>query len=410
MAPARNDLATPEHLDRVLYVTTPQAWLALCVLLAMTVAVVVWAIVGEVASYVQGDGIVLSRGGAVLDVASSGGGELVQIVPSLGDAVTRGEVVAEIYDEEIMERYASALALEDQQAQTLREREAGAREENELAEANLAGQYARLEELERIGRELVETARERLQGDWESFEAGLVAREVVEESEQAVDVALGNLFDVMRRRADLDSADLRRRSELEARLVEARADLVETQRQVRELAALIETWSIRAPGSGRVTEIKAQAGTVLTPGQSVIGIDTGGEGLDVLIYLSPADGKRIIVGLPALVSPATVQREEFGSMTGTVESISEFPESLDSMTAVLQNQELARAFLASGPPYSGRIALTLDSTTVSGFAWTSANGAEVEVTAGTLVAVEIEVDRRPPITLVIPLIRGRLGL
>ena len=56
-------------------------------------------------------------------------------------------------------------------------------------------------------------------------------------------------------------------------------------------------------------------------------------------------------------------------MTGVVESISEFPASVDSMAAVLQNRELAETFSSSGTPYSGRIALTPDATTASGFAW-----------------------------------------
>jgi hypothetical protein len=40
MESSRNDLAAPQHLDRALYVTTPKAWLALCMLLVMIVAVV----------------------------------------------------------------------------------------------------------------------------------------------------------------------------------------------------------------------------------------------------------------------------------------------------------------------------------------------------------------------------------
>ena len=150
-------------------------------------------------------------------------------------------------------------------------------------------------------------------------------------------------------------------------------------------------------------------GAVLVPGQSVLGIETGGQGLDVLIYVSTVAGKRVEAGMPARVSPSTVRHLEYGYMVGVVESISAFPASLESMAAVLQNEELARSFSESGPPYAGRIALTADPTTASGFAWTSAKGAEVEITAGTVAWAEIEVDRQPPISLVIPLIKEGLG-
>ena len=410
MESPRSDLAAPQHLDRALYVTTPKAWLALCMLLIMTAAVVVWAVVGEVASYVHGNGIVLRRGGAVFDAAASDSGKLVRIVPALGDTVKEDEVVAETYDEATRERYTSTLALAGERMQTLRDRETEAQGENALNEQNIVRQRANLEELERTGRALVENARKRLQSTQELLERGLVDRTVVEASEEAVDIARRNLFDVMRRRDELDADDLSRRNEIKIRLDEAEQDHLEAERQVKELEALIEAWRIRAPVSGRVSEIKAQVGAVLEAGESVLDIETGGESLDVLIYVSSADGRRVKVGMPVLVSPTTVRSMEFGSMTGTVESISEFPVSLAGMTAVLQNEDLARTFSISGPPYSGRVVLTPDATTASGFAWTSPKGADVDITAGMLAEVEIEIERQPPVALVVPLLKDKLGL
>ena len=409
MRRSSNELGVSEHLDRALYVTTPKGWLALFTLMAMMGAVVAWAVLGEVATYVQGDGILMNRGGTVFDAASPEGGKLDRIVPSLGDLVAAGDVVAELDDPETMERYANALALVVERTRTLRAREAEAREENALIDQNLAQQRANLDVLERTGRELIETASARLRGNLALFEDGLVARTEIEGSEEAVDFARRNLFDVMRRRDDLASDALRRRNDLRIRVDEANAQLLEAQRRAKELETLIETWRIRAPVSGRVMEIKTQVGSVLQPGESVLGIQTGDEGLDVLIYVSTADGKRVEPGMPARVSPNTVRHTEYGYMNGVVESISEFPASVDSMAAVLQNQELTETFLSSGTPYSGRIALTPDATTASGFAWTSAKGTEMKITAGTVARVEIEVERQPPITLVIPLIKEGLG-
>ena len=409
MPRSSNELRVPEHLDRALYVTTPKGWLALFTLMAMMGAVVAWSVLGEVATYVQGDGILMNRGGSVFDAASPEGGKLARIVPSLVDLVTAGDVVAELDDPETMERHVNALALVEERTRTLRDREIEAREENALIDQNLAQQRTNLDVLERTGRELIETASARLRGNLALFEDGLVAQTEIEDGEEAVDLARRNLFDVMRRRDDVASEALRRRNDLRIRVDQATAKLLEARRQVKELGTLIETWRIRAPVSGRVTEIKAQVGAVLQPGESVLGIQTGEEGLDVLIYISTADGKRVAPGMPARVSPNTVRHVEYGYMIGVVESISEFPASVDSMAAVLQNQELAEAFASNGTPYSGRVGLTPDPTTASGFAWTSAKGAEVEITAGTVARVEIEVERQPPITLVIPLIKEGLG-
>ena len=409
MPRSAHDLAAPQHLDRALYVATPKGWLALLTLMAMMGAVVAWAVLGEVATYVHGDGIVMSRGGTVFDAASPEGGRLARIAPKLGDPVSAGDVVAEIDNPETKERHANALALVEERTRTLRDREAEAREENALLDQHLAQQRANLDMLERTGRELIETVRARLRGNLALFEDGLVARTEIEDNEEAVDLERRNLFEVLRRRDDLASEALQRRNDLRIRVDETTAQLLEAQRRVKELETLIETWRIRTPVSGRVTEIKAQVGEVLQPGESVLGIRTGDEGLDVLIYVTTVDGKRVEPGMPARVSPNTVRHVEYGYLIGRVESISEFPASVDSMAAVLQNQELAETFASRGTPYAGRIALLPDPTTASGFAWTSARGAEVQITAGTVARVEIEVERQAPITLVIPLIREGLG-
>ena len=407
---ARERFRPPERLDRVLSVTTARAWLALAVLMIMVAAVVAWAVLGEISTYVRAEGIFLNRGGMVFDAVASGDGRLTRIIPAVGDAVEKDDLVAELFDEETRERHAGAVALVAERARTLRDREAEAKEENALALQNVARQRKRLLHLERTGRALVRKAYKRLRVDQALLERGVIKREDVERSEQALDLARRNLFDAMRRREELKADDLRRWSDLKIRVTEAKARHLEAERHVNELAALIETWRIRAPVSGRVTEIKTHPGDALEAGQSVLSIETGGEGLEVLIYVPPMDGKRVAAGMPALVSPATVRHEEFGYMIGTVERLSAFPASLNGMIAALQNEDLAKTFSKDGPPYPGRIALTLDPSTTSGFAWTSPQAAAVVVTPGTLATVEVEVSSRPPVALVVPWIKERLKL
>lgn len=400
----------PEHLDRALYVTTPKAWLALVVLMIIVGAVVVWSFMGTVSTYVQAEGIVLSRGGMIVEAASSAGGTVSRILSSVGDTVEEGELVANLFDAETMARYVSAVSLAEERAQILKDREAEVEQENALAAENIARRRARLDEQERLGHSLVKRLGERLKEDEDLLARGIANRSRVESSEQALDDARRNLFDVLRRRDDIEAAHLRRRNDLRARVDDARAEHEAARYRVNEFASLIETWQIRAPASGRVTEIKAHAGDTLDPGESVLDIQTGRESLDVLFYVSPTDGKRVETGMPALVSPATVKREEFGSMTGTVESLSEFPASLAGMEAVLKNRELALTFSRGGPPYTGRVALTLDPDTVSGFAWTSPQARDVNISPGTLATIEVEVASRPPAALVVPWIAESLGL
>ena len=392
-----------------MHVATPRAWLALLTLAALVSAVVGWAWLARVATYVPAHGIVFGRGGTVHEVASLTAGTLGRVLPSLGDAVTAGEVVAEIHHPETAEQHATALALVDELTRALGALRAEARESDALAERNLARRSANLQVLEESARDLMENARKRYRGDLALFEEGLLAEYRTEMSEQNVDIARRNLFDVKRRRDDLEAGEMRRQAQVRTQLTDAEINLVAAQREVEELETVMEAWRLKAPISGRVTEVKAQAGAVLQAGQSVLGIGGGEDDLDVLMYVPPTEGKRVEPGMRVLISPTTVRSAEYGYITGVVASLSEFPASVESMAAVLQNRELAEAFSIDGAPYAGRIALTPDPATASGLAWTSSKGAEVNVTAGTLAEIEIEVESQPPISLVVPMLKEWLG-
>lgn len=399
----------PERLDRVLYVTTPKAWLALVVLLALLAALAVWAVLGAVPTYVRADGVIVRGEGMVFDAAPSSAGRLVRLRRAVGETVAAGDVVAEIFDAETMERQRSAGRLVEERARILRDRESERRQENRIAEQNLARQRSRLEELEETGRALIAAAEERLEAHREMVEQGLESRISVENSEQNLDIARRNLFDVLRRQDDLEADDLRRRHELRSRVAAARTALTEAESRLEELDAELGTWEIRAPAAGRVTEVKEQVGASLAPGDPVLSIETGAEGLEVLLYVSPADGKSVEPGMRALVSPHNLRREEYGSMTGTVHSLSEFPATSAGLTYALQNTELVEALAVDGPLYTGRVVLERDPDTASGIAWSSPQGEGVAITSGTLASVEIEVRTRSPISLVAPYFRKRLG-
>ena len=407
---ALDRLSMPERIDRMLHVTTSKGWIAFVALLAMAAAIVVWSVKGEVSTFVEADGILLSRGGAVVDAVSSGMGTLTRVVPAVGDVVREGAVVAEVTNQEAMEMYRSDRALVDERAQALEDYKAAGAAEDALFAQNVARQRERLEQIERANRQSVVAARERLRNHRRLFEERVATQADVDRSQQALDVARRELFATLRDRDGLESQELQRHNERNRRIAQLESLLHAAERQVKEIEARIDTLRILAPVSGRMTEVKASIGAVLVPGQPVASIRTGEEALGVLVYLRPADGKRVEAGMEALVTPATVRREEYGSLKGRIESVSSFPVSTEGMLAVLQNAGLVEAFSKNGPPYSGRIVLEADPSTASGFAWTSPRAAGRTLSSGTLAGVEVKVESQAPVTLVVPLLKKKLGL
>ena len=74
------------------------------------------------------------------------------------------------------------------------------------------------------------------------------------------------------------------------------------------------------------------------------------------------------------IEPSTVKREEFGTMLGTVVTISDFPITPQGMAAVLHNDTLVSRFSHDGAPYAARIRLEQDATTASGYRWAVGKG------------------------------------
>lgn len=406
---ALSRLSTPDQLDRALSVTPSRAWLSLLTILVLIGAAVAWSIVGEVSTYVNAEALLLNQGGRVVDAQARGQGRFETLAVAVGDQVGEGHVVASIVNEEVAERLATAQARVAELRRTLADLKSAVAEERRITNANDARHRQHLDELEATARETVQSARDKLDEHTQLLEERVVTRSVVERSQRTLNSARRELLGVLRERDSLEAADIRRRNLENQRLRDAEVALQAAERHARELETLRRAQQITAPVSGRVTEIKAAPGALLSPGQPVLSIRAGAEELEALIYVDGTDGKKVKAGMEALISPSTVRREEYGAIRGIVESLSPFPVSFEGIVAELQNRELARAFSENGPPYSGRVSLTRDEATASGFAWTSPKASEQTLSSGTLATVEIKTDKQQPITLVVPLLKELLG-
>jgi hypothetical protein len=159
---------------------------------------------------------------------------------------------------------------------------------------------------------------------------------------------------------------------------------------------------VRSLHSGRVVELAAARGSVLPAGGVLASLEDLDKPLEALIYMPAAGGKNVRPGLDVEISPANVERGEYGFMRGKVRSVATFPASFPAMMLVLGNEQLVREFLASGPPIEVRIDLEPDATTPSGYRWSSSLGPPNPVNSGTLCEATITLSEQHPIDLVIP--------
>ena len=403
-------VSASEKIDRALAVTSAKGWVALTALVLATSALGIWSVAGEVATYVEAHGFLLNRGGKVVDAVATGRGRLSKIAVAVGDEIKKDAVVALITNEELAARHASAVALIEERTRALDTLKKAVKKEFEAVRKNIARRRKHLDELETTALDMLDVARTNLNNSRQLYEERIVPRLHLDRAQEEFNRARRVLLDLTRDRGVLEANEIKYRNDNAARIRQMTNQVQAAKRNSKEIEALMSAGRVLAPVSGQVIELKATAGIIVSPGVALASIRTGTTELEVLLYVPPDKGKQVEAGMQALVSPATVRREEFGAIKGTVGFLSPFPVSLEGMVAVLQNVNLARSFSKGGPPYAGRVALLSDRTTESGFAWTSPKAANLKLTAGTLASVEIKTRSQPPITLAIPLLKEMLGL
>lgn len=402
-------LSSPEQLDRLITLASPFGWAALCALALLLTVIVGWGLVGTIPTRVEGAGILVTRGGQVYDAMAPSAGTLTDVA-AIGAKIEKGDVVARLDDTEGGEDLQHARSVLAEQEQMLAELSA-------RLDAEIAAR-ARVDAQQRNNlQDIIASAEQRrafyagqLRDEEPVVQQGFITKRFVQDTRQQMEQAAQ---EGRRARNDLlriNAEELDQKGRRDADVWHQQQAVNTARRTVEELQTRLDrSTRIVSPMAGHVTEIKAVVGTVVGLGKPILSIETAGEGLELMLYVPPDHGKEIVPGMQVRIEPATVKKEEFGTLIGRVLSVSEFPISAEGMMATLHNSQLITRFSSRGAPYAVRVALTPDATSPSGYAWTSVKGPPVALTSGTTAAAEITVREQAPIALVVPLLRDQIG-
>jgi HlyD family secretion protein len=368
-------------------------------------------VVGRIPTRTPGEGIFISSGGRVVDAVSGAPGRLAAVEVAVGDRVTQGQSIARIAQTDIELRHRNA-------AEVLREREREHANLKQKAEAELATKAKNFAKLEEAFEQIMQATEQRIEyltTDVKNMEGlltkGFTTRRNVEdrrreltEARQRKEDAQNEVLKLRAQKTDLETQREREIQDSEYRLNDAR-------RQVEQLASeLGRNTQVLSPIEGRVLEIKVSPGSVLNVGMPVIAIETEGTTLEALVFIPADRGKSVKPGMEVRLEPSTAKREEFGTMVGTVVSVSDFPITPQGMGAVLHNDSLVNRFSRESAPYAAVIRLQPDETTVSGYRWAVGSGPALRLTSGTLTRAEITTREQRPLDLVVPMLKRLTGI
>jgi HlyD family secretion protein len=403
-------LSSPEQLDQLLQVTNPRGWLALGALGALLLAALTWAVLGSIPTEAAGEGILLRQGGVTSLVAAENG-QVEELLVSVGDVIEKGQVVARVRQQELLRQIQDS---RDKLADERREyddllRYAG--EQERLRDRDLAQQRANLEQSIRAYEKEVELAKERVAAERDLLKDGLVTKQTFLATEQHLNEVQDRLAGA---RLDLNGLELKRLDagqQIEQQLETRQAAIRDLELELRERQARLgESARVVSPHAGRVLEVLADRGDVVSPGTPILNLEVVSRDLMAVLFVPASAGKRVQPGMRVRISPGTVKREEYGSMLGRVAWAAEFPSTQKGMNRVLGNEALVDKLMKEGPPIQVNVALDRDAATPTGYRWSSSTGPSVEITSGTLATGAVIVRQEKPIHLVIPKVREKLGL
>ncbi len=402
---------SPERLNELITVSKPTGWIALCIVVLLLSGCVIWSVLGRLPTNVAGPGILLSEGGRIYEVTAISDGALNNMAVRVGDRVEPDQLLAEITQADAEREIRGARAQLADRIADLARAISYRDEEAKLRGESITRQQQALDLRVRLGRQREETLRQRIQTTETLFRDRIVTQSEVLTLQQELAVVLQDASNANSEYARLEAEELQINNTAARRIREAEAAFDEAGRRVNTLEEALEYSSrILAPVAGEVKEMRALQGARMRSGQTVLTLESRGVGIEAVIFLSPSNGSRVKVGMPVRIAPSNAPREEYGTVTGHVVSISNFPLSFEAIQASVRNEGLARSFMERGPPYEAIVRLERDAATASGYRWTSGKGVSVVLASGTTLTADVTIEFRRPIEIVIPALRDLLKL
>lgn len=406
---ALDRIASPENLDRMVAVTGTRSWVALSGLGLGLAFLLGWGIWGRIPTNVSASGILIPQDGRVVAAMSPAAGIIDHLSVSVGDHVTKGQVVARIRQDEGRQRLGHAEQVVSEKSGDLKARRGVLEQELQANLATIGQRQGALEQAAKAARDRIAYLEDQVRNRREMLQMGYATAETLQIAQNDLSRARQDLADAQAQVSAARAEAVQARLNTDREIRQLTENVANAHRRAQELSTEITLASdVLAPADGRVNEIKLTEGVVVATGQPVVGIESLGNRLQAVVFIPTEHGKKVSPGMVARIAPAPVKKEEDGTLLGKVVRVTPFPATRQGIAAVVQNDTLVDGFAKKGAPYEARIDL-LVADTASGYAWSSGRGPDLELTSGTTLEVAIAIKEQAPLSLILPLLRKAVG-
>jgi HlyD family secretion protein len=400
-----------ENLDAKVSILSSWSWLIWIIIMFGFASMIIWSIFGFVRVRENGVGIIIPMAGKIFEADSRGTGILKKPLVNIGDEVKKGQIIAQVLlvdlDHEIQEEEIYLNALKNQK-------------EKVITQINEEKRNQKL-----FNKKYDKSFKTRLKNarTYKKFMDSFIIKEKELSTIGAVSAIeyqkmRNNLFqtenEIAKTISDMAQFQLQLIKDhhsweqeifqIDVKLIEAKnkLDHNKNDKMIRQY--------IRAPLSGVITQVFKSPGAFVKEGEVFATIVKDGKEVQVLAFFPVTKGKRIKAGMTAYVSPTIAEKALYGTIKGRIKSIVKYPLSLKDVSVLLQDEAMAKLLCKKDTPLMGKVVIEKDSSTFSGFKWTSKHGPNFMITSGTVCDIAVIIQKRTPITLVIPYLRKFFGI
>jgi HlyD family secretion protein len=424
-------MASPERLDTMVAVTKQRGWYGLAAVCLLILQLLVWGIFGRVVITVKGQGIMLKS--QIVSVEAGADGRIAALLPVgakvfANDPVHGASIVAKVdlsgtRGELDVEKNRLVMLERDDEV-------ASERDQRELTQklAALNDERARLPDQIQSAQILLQAKEQAHSQAERNLASGIIVA-------SAVTAALQDKTDA---RLDLEKKQNRLKS-IQSEITTAQTE-AESKRKTRELQikevrikynaianSLNSGTDIRTTVDGTVLEHLVDKYEIVSANDVIMTIEPEKDPvtnlaipMEAVIYVPAEEAKKIPVGplgstlriIAARVNPSTAKAEEYGFMLGEVSSVSAYPVTPEGLKRVLRNDALVQKLMEKGPPIEVRAKLNLrdPAKPEAGYMWSSPGQDKPPIATGTMCTATFEIERKPPISYVIPMLKKATGL
>ncbi len=387
------------------------SWGYLLFICAVLLCLAIWGFIGTVSDYVTGEGLILTKADSISSISSPAGiNQIKKIHFKQGQTIKVGDVIATFSNPElesqipIYKNKLEFLTAKIKEYQVLSEKEIADRstlinEQKKLLDKIIEIESKNIEQIEKLlstqdflsSKGLIRIYDKRaIQQQFTDSQRSL---------ENSNNQVISNNISL---NAFRDEWHQRIRT-LELQEQEARFTLLSQQEKLSSAS------EVRAHVAGKLIHIDKKSTDFVRDGESIATIAalSSNDELRAIIYIPGQVGKKVKPGMRVLVSPTIIKKEEYGSIEGEIEEVSEYPVNPEEIMSTLKNETIVKTLTSKEAPIKAIVKLKM----VDGhLKWSSSHGPGYPITEGTYVTTNILVHQQSPISLVIPAFKKLIGV